>query len=273
MKETEIDSPKEKFSRAEIIRTVQTPLGFFSLVVLVVEALFGIIAGFSQGTDRTYLIIGMLGLIFLLIVIVAILAIWRPESLQGKRPKLNNPSGVQVISDITHIKNPKILCAATPMFEELGFEKDIEILQRFFKKPHLAHNITFPDLRNLLMQSTFDIVHLLGFVDPEDGSFVFNSSDERLSSEGFANLLNVCKTHLVVLASCDSISLAASVSRKVNIIAATKTIKVDTFTQWADSFYNLISQGHPLSRAFDVATTTTNAPMVLLMNHDITFSA
>jgi len=79
-------SRKGRASWSEIIRTVQTPLGFFALVVLVVEAIVGGIAALSSGTDRTYLLLGMLVVMITLIFIVAILAFIRPESLHGQRP-------------------------------------------------------------------------------------------------------------------------------------------------------------------------------------------
>jgi hypothetical protein len=72
-------------NRIGIIETVQTPLGFFTLTVLVVEVILGLVANFSQGPDRTYLIIGMLVLIFLLVVIVSAFAYFKPEALAGKR--------------------------------------------------------------------------------------------------------------------------------------------------------------------------------------------
>jgi hypothetical protein len=74
--------------RAKIIETVRTPLGFFALIVLVVEVIFGLVAGFSQGPDRTYLIGAMIALICLLVAIVAGLAVFRPEALRGKRPAI-----------------------------------------------------------------------------------------------------------------------------------------------------------------------------------------
>ena len=72
--------------RSSIIQTVQTPLGFFTLVVLVVEVILGITANLSQGADRTYLIVAMIALIFLLVFLVAIFAYFRPEALHGVRP-------------------------------------------------------------------------------------------------------------------------------------------------------------------------------------------
>jgi hypothetical protein len=77
---------QDRSSRANIIQTVQTPLGFFVLVVLVVEIILGVLASSSEGGERTYLVLGMLGLIFLLVIIVALLAAFRPGALQGTQP-------------------------------------------------------------------------------------------------------------------------------------------------------------------------------------------
>jgi hypothetical protein len=88
--------------RVNIIETVQTPLGFFTLTVLVVEVILGLVATFSQGSDRSYLIISMIALIFLLVVIVAGFAYYRPEALRGKRPVAN-----RLISINTYIQPNK----------------------------------------------------------------------------------------------------------------------------------------------------------------------
>ena len=82
--------------RVKIIETVQTPLGFFTLTVLVVEAILGLTANFSQGSDRNYLIVSMIALIFILVVIVAGFAFFRPEALRGKRPIANKSSSLNV---------------------------------------------------------------------------------------------------------------------------------------------------------------------------------
>jgi hypothetical protein len=77
-------------NRVSIIETVQTPLGFFTLTVLVVEVILGITANFIQGSDRSYLlIVSMIALIFILVAIVAGFAFFRPEALRGKRPIAN----------------------------------------------------------------------------------------------------------------------------------------------------------------------------------------
>lgn len=257
--------------RTEIIRTVQTPLGFFVLVVLIVEVVFGVVAGFSEGGERTSLIIGMLSLIICLVLLVAGMAIWRPESLRGRRPSLGSAIPQSDAPQVSRVLKTRVLCAATSQFRELGFDKDLATIQGAFKKVRVETDLTSERLRHLLTTESFQIIHLLGFVEPKDGTLVFSDAD-KISSEGFASLLDVCGAQLVVLAACDSIDLAAKASRRANIIAATTVMTVDSFIPWADCFYGMLSRGHALSRAYDIARSTTNAPMVLLMKKDLIFS-
>jgi hypothetical protein len=124
------DEPTHPRERIDIIRTIQTPLGFFVLVVLVVEVILGVTAA-SDSSNRSVLVAGMLGLIFLLVGIVAFMAYSRPEALLGGRPpqptqEVTSPQGV------LQVKDPRVLCAATPMFMPLGFERDTQILRKVF---------------------------------------------------------------------------------------------------------------------------------------------
>jgi hypothetical protein len=63
-------------SKAAVIAAVQTPLGFFVLVVLLVEVVLGSVAALTAGIDRTYLILGMLALVLLLVIVVAAIAVY-----------------------------------------------------------------------------------------------------------------------------------------------------------------------------------------------------
>ncbi len=75
----------------EILRAVNSPLGFFVLAILIVQALLGIIIGIS-GIDqerRVQLIWGMLGVIAFLILLVAFLAYYRPDSLNPRGRQLS----------------------------------------------------------------------------------------------------------------------------------------------------------------------------------------
>jgi hypothetical protein len=89
-------------NRVSIIETVQTPLGFFTLTVLIVEVILCIAANFSQGSDRSYLVVSMITLIFLLVIIVSGFAFFRPEALRGKRPATNRSVSIN-----THIQPNK----------------------------------------------------------------------------------------------------------------------------------------------------------------------
>jgi hypothetical protein len=259
----------KSLDRANIIQTIQTPLGFFALVVLTVEVIFGIVAAMSAGSDRTYLIVGMLLIIFLLIIIVASLSVWRPESLSGQRPSYNS-NFVGDISPILKIKSPKVLCASTTQFEVLGFEEDIKTLKTYFKNTEVKHSLTSNDFNTLLSIKKYDIIHLLAYVEPGSGNIIFSENDS-LTSLGFSKLVEISKAQLVVLATCDSIDLAARVARTTNIVGSTTIMQTKDFINWANSFYRLLSRNYALSQAYDTAASTNHAPVVLLMKQDIMF--
>ncbi len=76
---------KQQTNRTGIIQAVQTPLGFFVLVVLVVEAILGGLAHSGSAPNNTYALFGMIGILFVLIMVVALMAYYRPEALRGMR--------------------------------------------------------------------------------------------------------------------------------------------------------------------------------------------
>jgi hypothetical protein len=61
-------------NRVAIIQAVQKPLGFFVLVVLVLEVTFGIVANLKAEPVRTYAIVGMILLMFFVVGWVGFLA-------------------------------------------------------------------------------------------------------------------------------------------------------------------------------------------------------
>jgi hypothetical protein len=83
-------SEDSNLRRIEMIQVVQTPLGFFVLVVLIVESILGILVGFGEVGEKTVLIKWMFILIFVLVGIVAALAFFRPEALSGIRYQSSN---------------------------------------------------------------------------------------------------------------------------------------------------------------------------------------
>jgi hypothetical protein len=77
-------SHPEANSKVIVLERVKTPLAFFTLVVLVCEAILGYVASSCQGSERVYFIFGMLGVLVLLIVVVGLIAYFRPEALSGR---------------------------------------------------------------------------------------------------------------------------------------------------------------------------------------------
>jgi hypothetical protein len=74
--------PKEKITdRVAIISAVRTYLGFFVLLVLVVEAVLGALALKTQGQNQLVALYGMLLIIGTLIIVVSFFAYRKPDAL------------------------------------------------------------------------------------------------------------------------------------------------------------------------------------------------
>ncbi|MEW5769655.1 MAG: hypothetical protein AB1831_04755 [Pseudomonadota bacterium] len=74
-------SPQGDSGRATIIGAVKTYLGFFALVVLVVESGLGALALKTQGLNQLVAIFGMLSVIAALIAVVSFFAYRKPDAL------------------------------------------------------------------------------------------------------------------------------------------------------------------------------------------------
>jgi hypothetical protein len=70
--------------RIGVINTARTPLAFFVLSLLVVEALLGALLLDAEGSDRTIAIVGMLVLLFGVGAAVVFLAVRGPQALLGE---------------------------------------------------------------------------------------------------------------------------------------------------------------------------------------------
>jgi tetratricopeptide (TPR) repeat protein len=99
-------------SRVDIIGAIKTPLAFFALVVLVVEAIMGLAVGATAGFDRTLLIAGMISLIFLLVAVVALIAYFRPISLYAYKPESVTALSSKPMESFLDAEGYQILCAA-----------------------------------------------------------------------------------------------------------------------------------------------------------------
>lgn len=197
------------------------------------------------------------------------------KRLGVRRDRLEEP-------DIEQINNQKILCAASVQYEKLGFDEDVVVLQTAFPVGvTVEHNLNSERLRELLTTQSYDILHLLTFVDPKTGELVLNEVDDAandlgerdsISAEGFSKLIEFCKARLVILASCNSLLLAAYLAPYVNMVASTNWVHTKDFLKWEKSFYQCLSRGSSLSTAAEIGKATSKAPMILLMKKDMAFA-
>lgn len=75
------DSTGASESRTSIIQSVKTPLGFFTLTVLITEVILGLLAQKATGGDFTILVVSMIALMFVLVGIVAYISFTKPYTL------------------------------------------------------------------------------------------------------------------------------------------------------------------------------------------------
>ena len=186
------------------------------------------------------------------------------------------------IPTIKRITKPKILCASNSQFEEFGFEKDLTTIQNYFPGQVVtARNITVRTLREILTEQQFDILHILAYV-AKNGDLVLSNYDpeekkeqktnEKISAEGFAKLIEVSNISLVVLATCDSLPLAASLNRKTNLVAAMDVVQIDEIIEWEDCFYGFLSKGFSVAKSFELSKSLHTLPMILIPSIDIAFA-
>jgi len=161
-----------------------------------------------------------------------------------------------------------LFCGVTEDFAVRGGDKDIAILKDNFKdKVTVVENMTLKKLRDALSSKQYEIVHLVGFVELSSGDFIFNEN-EKVKPEGLLQLLQNSNTKLAVLATCDSLMLGAVLARHMSVISGAGTILVENIVKWEDCFYDMLAQGKSLTKAYDIAQATVDAPMMMLVRND-----
>lgn len=98
-----------KLGRVDIIRTVKSPLGFFTLVVLITEAILGITLPFVDNWLRAVVTLSMVILIFILVAIVLYLAVFKTDVLLGTQDSFDQRDSAKKHiekSSTVLIKNP-----------------------------------------------------------------------------------------------------------------------------------------------------------------------
>jgi len=190
-------------------------------------------------------------------------------------------------SAVERIENPRVLCAASPQYAQpsLGFDLDVAVLEQVFgvRQVLVERALSRRRLSELLSTQRFDIVHLVAGVDSRSGDLVFSDMDlhtgmpatakvDKLSPTGLANLLAESKTRLVVLATCRALKLAVVLARSLNMVGTEEDITGEQAAEWADCFYNLLRQGQALHKAFDLAASQVDAPLLLVPHRDLVFT-
>lgn len=259
-------------SWAALVEAVKTPLGFFTLIVVALQAIMCVSLRNLIPPDSTWLIGGTLLLLIGLVGTVSVLAVWRPEALglrmPGSRGLAASPAPAECIRELT---KPLIVCASTSEFEERSrrFEKDAKLVKSLSRTRHEVHRrMTEQTLRNLfLSKGEIAILHLCASLDEENRIVRLDESGSMEASALIA-LLTQAKTSLLILATCNSVEFAAKISHKCNVIASTSPIADDRFIAWLEGFYALLSQGHSVCYACNMARDAANVPIVLPMRQD-----
>lgn len=202
------------------------------------------------------------------------------EKYGVRQERLGTPS-VEIVN------RPRVLCACSPQYLNLSFEKDVQIIREQTRSISTEvvemHGTDSQSLKAALMESTYDIIHICAFVDPKTGEIYFNDVDDKLEApagvqidsipaSSFAKLVELAQARLVILATCDSLILAAKLAKVTNMIGATDWVTVHDILDWEVSFYKCISRGISLSSSFETAASISMAPMLLLMKKDLAFA-
>lgn len=174
---------------------------------------------------------------------------------------------------VERIRDPKALCISSPQFTRLGFENQLQTVLNAFPAvvPH-QRIFSSGELRQAVSgDETYDIVHIAAFVCPRSGTLYFTDVDlntgesvapepDLLSADALADLLQVAKAKLVVIGSCDSIALGATLVNVCHVIAARDMVSPKMMAAWVEAFYAKLSQ-RSLSEALDFAQKVSRAPM------------
>lgn len=174
---------------------------------------------------------------------------------------------------VERIRDPKALCISSPQFAKLGFENQLQIVLNAFPAvvPH-QRVFSSDELRAAISSDRkFDIVHIAAYVCPRSGDLCFSDVDlnsgvslaakaDVLSADGLASLLEMAEAKLLVIGSCDSIVLAATLVNVCHVIAARDMVSPKMMAAWVEAFYRKLTHTS-LLQALDYALKISEAPM------------
>ena len=94
-----------------------------------------------------------------------------------------------------------------------------------------------------------------------------------LPIQAVEGMIKDCGAQLVMIITCDSLKFGERLARFTNVIAGHQVITPSSALSWAKVFYQALSVGIPLFRAFDKAQDAADPGLVLLARRDIRFVA
>ena len=179
----------------------------------------------------------------------------------------------RTIEELHHVR---ILCAASAQYSKPEFAKDIERIQRNFPEGTIesAHGVSADQFFDYLDGgTTWDLIHLGMYVDSTSGDLLIQTNSkatdvDRLPAQGVTEMIRRSRARLVVVVTCDSLRLGATIARVTNTIAGYQPIDIPSALNWSSVFYRFLRQGCPLTEAFNKAQAITDPGLVLLAKHD-----
>jgi hypothetical protein len=203
------------------------------------------------------------------------------------KQRLLTTSKVDEEEKVETVSNPMALCISSPQFVQLGFENQLQTVLNAFPAvvPH-QRVFSSKELRQAISDDRkFDIVHIAAFVCPRSGDLYFTDVDlnsgestapepDLLSPEALASLLQIGEVKLVVIGSCDSMVLGATLVNVCHVVAARDMASPKMMAAWVEAFYAKLPQ-RSLLQALDYALKVSQAPMRLyarqVRNVDLVF--
>ena len=120
------------------------------------------------------------------------------------------------------------------------------------------------------------MVHLALYVDKENHRMRFDpvsgtADKEWLQVQAIEGMIKDSGAALVVIITCDSLKFAQQLARFTNVVAGHQAIAPTSALRWAKVFYQALSFGVPLSKAFNDAQDRADPGLILLTHRDVSF--
>jgi hypothetical protein len=182
--------------------------------------------------------------------------------------------GVETPTTNQSVSNPRVLCASSKQYQDtLG--ENIELIREAF--PDSVHHLvstSSADLRTLLVENRFDIIHIASYICPISGDLIFSEVNPKtradasgkpdyLEVDAFVDLVKETGASLVVLPNNEALPLVAKLLPVTNVVFAYDPIDLKTLANWIRDFYLMLAKGYSLSDACRKAFAQHQAPMNL----------